>query len=379
MFPHTTMKIAYVYDAVYPYVKGGVEKRIRELSVRLAERGHEVHIYGMKFWEGPEVIEQDGVMLHGVCAPRALYTDERRSIVQAMWFGWKVLGSLMESDAEVIDCQNFPYFPCFSAKIAATAKRVPLVITWHEVWGEYWYEYLGWKGVFGKAVESLAAHLTDHAIAISALTGRQLAAIAGGRRGVHIPIGIECAHIQQILPSGTCSDVIFAGRLIREKNVDVLVRAICVARQEYPAIRCEIIGDGPERTSLEALASELGLEEAVQFSGFAPDYDDLIAAMKSSKVFVHPSSREGFGIIAIEAMACGLPVITVACPRNAVQELVDEETGAVCDLSAEDIAAQILRFLSGEENGLSRISEVAQRHDWEAIVDTMENYYATLV
>ncbi|MFA7073527.1 MAG: hypothetical protein WC138_13610, partial [Methanoculleus sp.] len=49
----THLKIAYVYDAVYPWVKGGVEKRIHEVSVRLAERGHEVHVYGMRCWDGP--------------------------------------------------------------------------------------------------------------------------------------------------------------------------------------------------------------------------------------------------------------------------------------------------------------------------------------
>ena len=67
------MKIAFVYDVVYPYVKGGVEKRIWEMSRRLAARGHEVHIYGMKYWDGPDNIQVEGVMLHGVCAPMKLY------------------------------------------------------------------------------------------------------------------------------------------------------------------------------------------------------------------------------------------------------------------------------------------------------------------
>ena len=48
------MKIAFVYDAIYPYVKGGVEKRVWELAVRLSRRGHEVHLFGMKFWDGED-------------------------------------------------------------------------------------------------------------------------------------------------------------------------------------------------------------------------------------------------------------------------------------------------------------------------------------
>ena len=54
------MKIAFVYDVIYPYVKGGVEKRIRELAVRLSSRGHDVHIVGMKYWEGPDTLKMDG-------------------------------------------------------------------------------------------------------------------------------------------------------------------------------------------------------------------------------------------------------------------------------------------------------------------------------
>ena len=61
------MKIAFVYDVIYPCVKGGVEKRVWELAVRLAKRGHEVHLFGMKFWEGEAVIKKDDVIIHGVC------------------------------------------------------------------------------------------------------------------------------------------------------------------------------------------------------------------------------------------------------------------------------------------------------------------------
>ena len=52
------MKIAFVYDVIYPYVKGGVEKRVWELAVRLSRSGHEVHLFGMKFWEGEDILIQ---------------------------------------------------------------------------------------------------------------------------------------------------------------------------------------------------------------------------------------------------------------------------------------------------------------------------------
>ena len=80
------MKIAFVYDVIYPYVKGGVEKRIWELAIRLSARGHNVHIVGMKYWDGPDSVEKDGVTLHGICPSQTLYADGRRTIGEAIYF-----------------------------------------------------------------------------------------------------------------------------------------------------------------------------------------------------------------------------------------------------------------------------------------------------
>ncbi|RLG32158.1 hypothetical protein DRN98_05680 [Methanosarcinales archaeon] len=141
------MKLAYIYDAVYPWIKGGAEKRIYEISKRLAERGHEVHWYGLKWWDGENDIVQEGVYLHGIGRWDNLYVNGRRSIKEGLYFGIKTLTRL-KGDFDIIDCQEAPYFPCFSAKVHSLLNKSKLVITWHEVWGDYWYEYLGRKGFF---------------------------------------------------------------------------------------------------------------------------------------------------------------------------------------------------------------------------------------
>ncbi len=71
--------------------------------------------------------------------------------------------------------------------------------------------------------------------------------------------------------------MLFAGRLIHEKRVDLLLNAIAVAKKEIPTITCAIIGDGPERGLLEDLAVKLGVEENVSFTGFV-DQDGLTAS-----------------------------------------------------------------------------------------------------
>ncbi|WP_342679581.1 glycosyltransferase family 4 protein [Methanofollis sp. UBA420] len=371
-----SMKIAYVYDAVYPYVMGGVEKRIREVSTRLAARGHEVHLYGMKFWDGPDTIEEDGVVLHGVCAPVPLYAGGRRSVVQALRFGQAVLGPLRASGADLIDCQNFPYFSCISARAAASAGKVPLVITWHEVWGDYWQEYLGRKGVAGRAVERFVATLPDRHIAVSPSTASALAGL-GVREGVEVvPNGIDLARIAAVPPSAEATDVIFVGRLIREKHADLLVDALAMVREEVPDLRAVIVGDGPERAGVERRVHDLGLAGSVFFTGFLPDYVSVIAAMKASKVFVLPSTREGFGIAALEAMACGLPVVTADHPGNAVRDLVEEGVnGFVCGLSAGEIARKVL-FTLQEGADLKKSSlDMAGRYAWDTVARHLEQVY----
>ena len=62
----TVQRIALVYDAIFPFVKGGGEKRFYEVGQALAQDGYNVHLYGMKFWDGPAVITRNGVTLHGL-------------------------------------------------------------------------------------------------------------------------------------------------------------------------------------------------------------------------------------------------------------------------------------------------------------------------
>ncbi len=87
------MKIAFIYDAVYPWIKGGAEKRIYEIGKRLADK-HEVHWYGIGLWlkeNGSKTINHDGIILHGVCEPMPLYVNGRRSIKEAIYFAGKLL------------------------------------------------------------------------------------------------------------------------------------------------------------------------------------------------------------------------------------------------------------------------------------------------
>lgn len=374
------MKIAFVYDAIYPYVKGGVEKRVWEIAVRLAVQGHDVHIFGMQYWDGGPILVKDGVTLHGVCPALSLYASGRRTVGEALVFGLRLLPALAPYRFDIIDCQQFPFFSCFSAKALAMLRRTPLVITWHEVWGDEWYTYLGrGAGFFGKSIECLVARLTPHVIAVSPTTARRFTIIGGRPTAAIIPNGVDIRRIAAVRAAPDPSDIIFAGRLIREKHVELLVEAFAILSESQPSLRLRIIGDGPELDSVRELIQKRGLGNLVDMQGFVAEHDDLITHMKASKVCALPSTREGFGITALEALACGLPVVTVDHPANAVRDLITEETGFLCDLTDEDLARAISGALRRSGNMREPCIAAASGYDWDRIAAKCEAYYHSVI
>ncbi|MDD1711079.1 MAG: glycosyltransferase family 4 protein [Methanoregulaceae archaeon] len=373
------MRIAYVYDAVYPYILGGVERRVWELSHRLAKRGHKVHLYGMQWWDGEADIERDGVMLHGTCRPVQLYRGGKRTVSQAVRFGASVIPHLTRERFDVIDCQQFPYTSALVAVLASRISRSPLVITWHEVWGDYWYEYLGAAGAAGKLAERILARRSDHPVAVSETTRAGLLSAGVHKHVGIIPNGIDLPEIDRIRPSGTDTDMVFVGRLIREKHVDLLIRAIGILKEGEPGIRCLIIGDGPERALLEELVESCGVRENVRFTGFLQNSGEVISRMKSSRVFVLPSTREGFGIAALEALACGLPVITTDHPANASREFASGGCGRLVKLDPGDLARVLAEVLSSSGINRDTCRMRASSYDWDAVTDRIEDYYAGII
>jgi len=372
------MKIAFVYDVIYPYVKGGVEIRIHELAIRLGARGHDVHIIGMKYWDGPDSIKKDGITLHGICPPQQLYADGRRTLFEALYFSCCLLPFLMREEFDIIDCQQFPYIPCFPVKLASSMKKKPFLITWHEVWGVYWYEYLGWQGAFGKVTERLVAGLTPDLVSVSETTAKKLRCLDVGNEIRIIPNGIDPAWVRAIPKSLIISDLIFVGRLIKEKHVDMLVRAFARVLKESPDRTLLILGNGPERDAISGLVRDLAIGDRVILKPFVDSHEEVISLMKASHVCVIPSTREGFGIAALEALACGLPVITVDNPDNAIVELVTGETGFLAFLSVDDLADTIRAALSKYPAMKTACVNSAEAYDWDRIVDRVEDFYHSL-
>lgn len=373
----TAKRIAIVSDSIYPYNTGGKETRILELSTRLAALGHDVHIYTMHWWSDPSKHRvEHGVHLHAVSHLYPLYAGERRSIKQGILFGLACF-KLLNARFDVIDVDHMPYFPLFSVRIVAWLKRKPMYATWHEVWGSsYWQQYLGGAGHIAYAIERLSTLLPSKIISVSDLTTARLKQeMKVTQPTILVRNGVAVASIRQVRAKRSSSDIIYAGRLIEHKHVDVLLRAVARLKQTRPDIKCYIIGDGPERANLETLSRSLGLQSNVRFFGFLDNHHDVYAYMKASRVFVLPSTREGFGISVIEANACGLPVVTINHPANAAKDLITPATGRLSQLDPKAMARQIENLLSVKLSpGIIRTSVVP--YDWQVSTQALEAVYA---
>lgn len=373
------MKIAFVSDSIYPYNKGGKETRSYELAKNLSkDKKIKVHFYTMKFWEGKDVIKKEGFWLHGISKAYPLYKNNRRDIKQGILFGLASF-KLFKEDFDVMDADHMVYFHLFPLRLITWIKRKKLIVTWHEVWGKkYWEEYMGKKGIFGYILEKLASMLPNKIIAISEQTKQNLInkLKVNPKKIVVINNAIDIKSIEKIKPSKEISDVIFAGRLLSHKNVDVLIKSISYlkeANSNYKNIKCIIVGDGPELNNLKNLTSKLNLTKNIIFKGFIKDSKDVLSIIKSSKVFVLPSTREGFGISVIEANACGIPVITTTHKDNASRHLIKEDkNGYLTELNEYNLSNKI-------ENSLKKknwnTQQYIQKYDWNNIIMKFKEVY----
>jgi GalNAc-alpha-(1->4)-GalNAc-alpha-(1->3)-diNAcBac-PP-undecaprenol alpha-1,4-N-acetyl-D-galactosaminyltransferase len=152
-------------------------------------------------------------------------------------------------------------------------------------------------------------------------------------------------------------EIVSIGRLVPSKAFDVLLRAFSLALPSLPEWRLTIVGDGPERRSLERLAVELGVADRVTFTGYVPAPE---AVLQRAGVFVTTTRYEGFPNALAEAMASGLPVIATDCPTGPRELTLDGSAGVLVPVDAVDAVAAALRRLCGDAAERARLGAAAR-------------------
>jgi glycosyltransferase involved in cell wall biosynthesis len=353
------MRVCLVYDCLYPHTVGGAERWYRNLAERLCADGHDVTYLTLRQWDRGERAQIDPRVRVVTAGPRmGLYTqDGRRRIVPPLVFGLGVFSHLLRHGRryDVVHTCAFPYFSLLAAAAVRPATGFGLVVDWFEVWSRsYWRDYLGGVGGrVGELVQRLCVLVPQRAFCFSQLHARRLRE-EGLRGSVTVLRGLyaervdenpaEASHVEPANVPARDPVVLFAARLIPEKQVTLAVAAMALAAKRIEGLRGEFLGEGPERAALDEAIVEHGLQGIVTARGFA-ETATVDAEMRRAMCLLLTSRREGYGLVVVEAAARGTPSVVVAGEDNAATELIAEGVnGTIAPRAdAESIADAIVR------------------------------------
>ena len=359
------------------------ELLLREISRRLASRGHEVHIVcGRNLPELPKRQHVDGVHIHNVgVLPSWLFRFRMLSFFLARYiFYFLSLPAIFRSARQadiIIDCAS----PVVSgAGIVSKLLGKPCVVKIYETFGRDWFRLKGpVTATLGYLAE--AYFFTQTYDAYLTLSQQTVATIVGHgkppERIHHLRHGVGvCRPAPPVrLVGGRSPEVVCISRLTKQKNVASLLKAWKAVTAESDRARLRIIGDGPERKNLERLADTLSVSGSVTFEGRVTE-ERKWALLDQASAFAHPSLQEGFGIVFLEAMAAGLPVVAYDLP--VFREVFNGgEHGFLVSLDDHrQMADRLLKLLQDDSLRYEvsrRNLEYAGQFSWERATDQEEN------
>ncbi len=346
------MRIGLFTDSYRPYVSG-VVRSIETFTAELTGLGHEVFIFAPAY---PEHRRREGNVFRFFSLPAPVRNGFRIGVP----ISWRIGSTVADLDLDLIHVHS----PFLMGQLGARCARrsgLPLVFTYHTLYHEYAHYVPFLHSVTRDAAlrwSLLFCNRSDLVVTPSASVRTFLRA-----HGVRTPIeviptgvfperfrGRDAGWLRRRfdLPDGPV--LLYGGRLAREKSLPYLLRAFRHVRQALPAARLVLVGSGPAEGELRRLAEELGIAGAVTFAGQMLD-EDLYNCYAGADVFVFPSLKETQGIVILEAMAAGLPV--VARDAFGTRDMVDEgRDGFLCRGGEEDFARAVVRILG--DPGLRR-------------------------
>ena len=200
-----------------------------------------------------------------------------------------------------------------------------------------------WNRAMTEAVSLMepgALRLATKVFVLNKYAERRIAAIVGASRVARAPVGVDVAVFH---PSEDYSEdgyLLVVGRMNDpRKNAEFLFRSYAKVRARVPAAPRLVIAGEPPSKRLHDFVQEHGLSHHVHFV-HNPTNDQLVALYQNASLLLIPSAEEGFGIVAVEAMACGIPVIATKC-TGPEEVIIEEETGHLVSLDADRFAAKI--------------------------------------
>jgi glycosyltransferase involved in cell wall biosynthesis len=157
-------------------------------------------------------------------------------------------------------------------------------------------------------------------------------------------------------PQDRSLDLLYVGRLLKAKRVDRVLRVFARVRERIPASRLAIVGEGPERETLGALARELDIEGWVEFAGYR---DDVERFYRDARILLLASEREGLPLVLVEAMCCGCVPISTRC--GTIEDLIDDgKNGFLVGIGDLELMARRSTEILSDPERLEALSQKAR-------------------
>ena len=364
------MRIVQTPARFYPY-SGGVESYVHDLSRELVKLGHEVSVIC-----ADESGVGDGV-IDGVRVKRLSYIGKiaNTNITPELPYElWKEKFDIIHTHLPT------PWSADWSAIVSKMKKRL-LVVTYH-------------NDIMGFGVAGYIAQLYNKTM-LKLVLGKADKIIVTNKKQLSSPFLRDYAEKIMVIPSGIDTEkfrpvkankqknsIFFLSvldRYHRYKGLDYLLSALKIVKEEVRDVKLIVGGGGELLTHYREMASSLGLKNNVKFVGYIPQ-DEIIGYYNGSELFVLPSTsqaQEGFGIVLLEAMACGLPIVATDIVGMA-DEIEKNKAGVVVrPREIDSLADAILASLKNNKGGVNA-RKLAQKYDWGVITTRISKIYSSL-
>ncbi|RMG58284.1 MAG: glycosyltransferase family 4 protein [Deltaproteobacteria bacterium] len=361
-------------------MKGGVPVSVDLYTDYLRRRGHRVFVVAPEYEEAKE----DPPWVFRVPAIKN-FRGSAFSVPYPQHLNFKLLGGIERLNPHVIHVHH-PFLLGEVGLRIARRMGIPCVFTYHTLYHKYTHYLLEGSDALKKIavfVSVFFASLCDRVIAPSESV-RQFLLTEGVRAPVTVlPTGIEDERVvsRRLLPSeGEAFRLVYSGRLEPEKNLEFLFRAVALFLRAKGDAELIVVGDGRLRREVEKLAGKLRVRERVKFVGEV-EREELFLLLDRCHLFVFASKTETQGLVVLEAMARGLPVVCLPGPgvvdvvRNGVNGLLPEER--------EESFAESLRVVAEHPEIWARLSRgailTARKHRMGSLVRKLESLYKEVI
>ncbi len=375
------MRIAIFSNAYLPSISGVVNS-ITLFRKGLIAAGHEVHIFA------PEYEKYDDAEPYIFRFPALDLSDQLDiSIIVPIKYR---LGPTVEGIKPALIHSQHPVWMGDLAVSFARSLNIPLVFTFHTQYEKYVQQYT-------PIASKLAGFITDevikrylrnceHVVVPTESVRVMLAENYGIEQGVSVvPTPVDLVKFQDIQPEKVRASfglegkevLLFVGRLAREKGLDMLLQAFTLIHEQRPGVRLLLLGRGFYEDALKAKLAKLGFQELVILAGAVP-HEDVPGYYAAADLFVFPSTTETQGLVIIEAMAAGLPVVAVRAP-GAV-DVLTEGGGVLTENKPETFAREVVNILANSERQRELSSQARRAVERYSISDAtarMLNAYET--